>query len=122
MQAAITVGASILGAFLGRKTISAANVGRATTAIRGAGRVFKESQDVSFAEGNVAALQQQLADLEAQFKGESDALAAASDPLQETLEPVTLKPAKANIAVKLVALAWTPHWRASNGSMSPAWT
>ena len=122
MQAAISVGASILGAFLGRKTISAANVGRATTAIRGAGRVFKESQDVSFAEGNVAALQQQLADLEAQFKGESDALAAASDPLQETLEPVTLKPAKANIAVKLVALAWTPHWRASNGSMSPAWT
>ena len=122
MQAAISVGASILGAFLGRKTISAANVGRATTAIRGAGRVLKESQDVSFAEENVAALQQQLADLEAQFKAESDALAAASDPLQETLEPVTLKPAKANIAVKMVALAWTPHWRASNGSMSPAWT
>ena len=122
MQAAISVGASILGAFLGRKTISAANVGRATTAIRGAGRVLKESQDVSFAEENVAVLQQQLADLEAQFKAESDALAAASDPLQETLEPVTLKPAKANIAVKMVALAWTPHWRASNGSMSPAWT
>ena len=122
MQAAISVGASILGAFLGRKTISAANVGRATTAIRGAGRVLKESQDVSFAEENVAVLQQQLAELEAQFKAESDALAAASDPLQETLEPVTLKPAKANIAVKMVALAWTPHWRASNGSMSPAWT
>ncbi|HEX6949943.1 MAG TPA: ATP-binding protein [Nitrospira sp.] len=122
MQAAISVGASILGAFLGRKTISAANVGRATTAIRGAGRVLKESQDVNFAEENVAALQQQLAELEAQFKAESDALAAASDPLQETLEPVTLKPAKANIAVKMVALAWTPHWRASNGSMSPAWT
>ena len=122
MQAAISVGASILGAFLGRKTISAANVGRATTAIRGAGRVLKESQDVSFAEENVAVLQQQLAELEAQFKAESDALAAASDPLQETLEPVTLKPAKANIAVKMVTLAWTPHWRASNGSMSPAWT
>jgi len=84
--------------------------------------VLKESQDVSFAEENVAVLQQQLAELEAQFKAESDALAAASDPLQETLEPVTLKPAKANIAVKMVTLAWTPHWRASNGSMSPAWT
>ena len=44
MQAAISVGASILGAFLGRKTISAANIGRATTAIRGAGRAIKESQ------------------------------------------------------------------------------
>ena len=111
MQAAISVGASILGAFLGRKTISATNIGRATTAIRGAGRVLKESQDVSMAEENVAALQQQLADLEAQFKAESEALAAASDPLQEKLQPVSLKPTKANITVKLVALAWTPHWR-----------
>ena len=102
MQAAISVGASILGAFLGRKTISATNIGRATTAIRGAGRVLKESQDVSMAQENVAALQQQLADLEAQFKAESEALAATSDPLQEKLQPVSLKPAKADITVKLV--------------------
>jgi uncharacterized protein DUF87 len=122
MQAAISVGASILGAFLGRKTISATNIGRATTAIRGAGRVLKESQDVNFAEDNVAALRQQRADLEAQFKAESDALAAASDPLQEPLEDVSLRPSKANIAVKLVTLAWTPHWRAPNGAISPAWT
>ena len=122
MQAAISVGASILGAFLGRKTISATNIGRATTAIRGAGRVLKESQDVSLAQENVAALQQQLADLEAQFKGESEALAATSDPLQEKLEPVSLKPAKTDITVKLVTLAWAPHWRSSDGSMAPAWT
>ena len=121
MQAAISVGASILGAFLGRKTISATNIGRATTAIRGAGRVLKESQDVSMAQENVAALQQQLADLEAQFKAESEALAAASDPLQEKLQPVSLKPAKADITVKFVSLAWTPHWRSSDGSMAPAW-
>ncbi len=121
MQAAISVGASILGAFLGRKTISATNIGRATTAIRGAGRVLKESQDVSMAQENVAAVQQQLADLEAQFKAESEALAAASDPLQEKLQPVSLKPAKADITVKLVTLAWTPHWRSSDGSMAPAW-
>ncbi|HTL63053.1 MAG TPA: DUF87 domain-containing protein [Nitrospira sp.] len=121
MQAAISVGASILGAFLGRKTISAANIGRATTAIRGAGRVLKESQDVNFAEENVAALRQQLADLEAQFKAESEALAAASDPLLERLEPVLLRPAKSNIAVKFVALAWTPHWKSSDGSIAPAW-
>ncbi|HKY73225.1 MAG TPA: DUF87 domain-containing protein [Nitrospira sp.] len=122
VQAAISVGASILGAFLGRKAISATNIGRATTAIRGAGRVLKESQDVNFAVENVAALQQQRADLEAQFKAERDALAAASDPLQEKLEEVSLKPSKANITVKLVTLAWTPHWRAPNGATVPAWT
>ncbi|MBH0199660.1 MAG: ATP-binding protein [Nitrospira sp.] len=121
MQAAISVGASILGAFLGRKTISSANIGRATTAIRGAGRVMKESQDVGRAEENVAVLQQQLADLEAQFKSESEALAAATDPLNEKLETISIKPSKANIAVKLVALAWTPHWRDPAGVLAPAW-
>jgi hypothetical protein len=122
VQAAISVGASILGAFLGRKTISASNIGRATTAIRSAGRVMKESKDVGAAEENVAALQQQLADLDAQFKSESDALSAAMDPLNEKLETISIKPTKSNIAVKLVTLAWTPHWRDAKGSLTPAWT
>jgi hypothetical protein len=121
VQAAISVGASILGAFLGRKTISASNIGRATTAVRSAGRVMKESKDVGVAEENVAALQQQLADLEAQFKSECDVLAAATDPLTEKLDSVSMKPTKANIAVKLVVLAWTPHWRDESGSLTAAW-
>jgi hypothetical protein len=121
MQAAISVGASILGAFLGRKTISAANIGRATTAIRGAGRAIKESKDVGQAEENVSVLQQQLADLEAQFKTETDMLATATDPLNEKLETISLKPTKANIAVRLVALAWTPHWQDGKGELTPAW-
>jgi hypothetical protein len=121
VQAAISVGASILGAFLGRKAISATNIGRATTAIRGAGRVLKESRDVNMAEENVAALQQQLAELQAQFASETEAMTTASDPLREQLEVIRLKPTKANIAIKLVALAWTPHWRASKGAMTPAW-
>jgi hypothetical protein len=122
MQAAVSVGASILGAFLGRKTISQTNIGRATTAIRSAGRVMKESQDVGHAEETVAAIQQQLADLDAQFKAEADALAAATDPLSENLDVISLKPAKANIAVNLVTLAWVPHWRVADGSTIPAWS
>lgn len=82
---------------------------------------MKESQDVGAAEENVAALQQQLADLEAQFKSESDALAAATDPLNEKLETISIKPTKSNIAVKLVALVWTPHWRDRNGQLIQAW-
>ena len=121
MQVAISVGASILGAFLGRKTISATNIGRATTAIRGAGRAIKESKDVGQAEENVLALQQQLAGLEAQFKEEANALAAATDPFNEKLETVSLKPTKANIAVKLVALAWTPHWQDEKGALTQSW-
>jgi len=121
VQAAISVGASILGAFLGRKTISAANIGRATTAVRSAGRVIKESKDVGQAEENVAVLLQQLANLEDQFKSESEALAESTDPLNEKLESIAIKPTKANIAVKLVALAWTPYWRDGRGTLTQAW-
>ena len=121
MQAAISVGASILGAFLGRKTISATNIGRATTAIRGASRAIKESKDVGQVEENVSVLQQQLADLEGQFKMETDALAVATDPLNEKLETVSLKPTKSNIAVNLVALAWTPHWQDGKGVLTQSW-
>ena len=121
VEAAISVGASILGAFLGRKTISPSNLGRATTAIRSAGRVMKESQDVGQASENVVALQQQLADLEAQFKSERDTLAAVTDPLHEPLESISIKLSKSNIAVKLIALAWTPYWRDHQGMVTAAW-
>jgi hypothetical protein len=121
IQAAISVGATILGAFLGRKTISATNIGKATTAIRGAGRAIKESQEVGQAEENASVLQQQLADLEAQFKAETELLAAATDPLSEKLETLSLKPTKTNIAVKLVALAWTPSWQDRTGVLTAAW-
>lgn len=121
VQAAITVGASILGAFLGRKTISAANVGRATTAIRGAGRAIKEAQDVSYAEENVGALQQQLLGMEQQLKLETDALAASPDPLNEALDALAVRPNKSNVTVTLVTLAWVPQWRDQQGALSEAW-
>lgn len=121
IQAAISVGATILGAFLGRKTASAANIGRATTAIRGAGRVMKESGDVAQAQENVAALREQLAELEAQFQRETQDMTAATDPLTERFEVVRLKPTKSNIVVKLVSLAWTPYWRHEDGRLLPAY-
>lgn len=122
VQAAITVGASILGAFLGRKTISATNVGRATTAIRGAGRAMKEAQDVSHAEENVAALQQQLLDMEQRLKSDTDAVAAAADSMSEPLDTLSIRASKPNITVSLVALVWMPQWRGADGALQPAWT
>ena len=121
LQAAVSFGATILGALMGRKTVSASTIGKATTAIRGAGRAIKESQDVGQAEENRAALQQQFSDLEAQFKAETDALIASIDPLTEKLETISLKPTKSNIAVKLVALAWVPRWQDAEGQCTAAW-
>jgi hypothetical protein len=120
VQAAISLGASILGAVLGRKTVSVSNIGRATTAARGAGRILKERQDVARAQETVAAVQQALADVEAELQTELASLEALGEP--ERLETVALRPKKTDVRVRLCALGWTPHWRDPAGALTPAWT
>ena len=82
---------------------------------------MKESQDVDRAEETVAAISQKLADLEAEFQSETTALDRSLDPQTEQLEKVSLKPTKANIAVKLLTLAWAPYWHDAQGEIKPAW-
>ncbi|MFM8550815.1 MAG: ATP-binding protein [Nitrospiraceae bacterium] len=120
VQAAISVGATLLQAFMGRKTVSASTIGKATTAIRGAGRAIKDTKDVGLAKENVAAIEQQAAELEAQFQSEVDRLTTSLDGQAEQIDILSLKPAKANISVKLVALAWLPYWRDQQGGVTPA--
>jgi hypothetical protein len=121
IQTAISVGATILGAFLGRKSINVGTIGRATTAARGAGRVLKETEDVGRAKETVAAVDEAIAALDAEFKAEANALGARTDPLTEPLETLRLKPTRQGISVRLVALAWAPYWRDRAGGLTPAW-
>ena len=121
LQTAISFGATLLSSFMGRKRVSMSTLGRATTAVRGAGRSWKEAEDVDRAEDNVAAMDQKLADLDAEFKAETATLERSLDPQTEQLETVSLKPTKANIAVKLLTLAWAPYWHDSQGNVTPAW-
>jgi hypothetical protein len=116
VQTAISFGATLLSSFLGRKRASLTTLGRATTAARGVSRSMKESQDVGRAQENVAAVTQQIEDLQAEFQAETAALEQSFDPQTEALEKVSLKPTKANIAVKLVTLAWAPYL-----NDKPAW-
>ena len=106
---------------MGRKAISMTSLGRATTAARGVGRSMKESQDVTRAQDTVEAIAQQQSDLDGQFKEETAALERETDPLTENLEKVNLKPTKANIAVKIVTLAWAPYWHDGSGNVTSAW-
>jgi hypothetical protein len=111
LQTAVSVGATILGAFVGRKAVSATTLGRATTAARGMGRAAREAQDIGRAEDTVEALRAQLADLEAQFEAETGAVADAAAAQTEPLESISLKPKRTQIAVTLVTLAWAPQLR-----------
>ncbi len=120
LSTALSFGTAVLSAFLGRKAVSAGNVGKVATAARGASRATRESGDVGRAEETVEALRQQLADLEAQFQAEVDAAGAKIDPAIEEFEEITIKPKKTNVTVRAVVLAWAPHVERS-GELQPAW-
>jgi hypothetical protein len=108
-QSVVNVGSTILSAVLGRKKISATTISRAGTAARGVGRAQKEQQDVARAGENLATLQTQREELDAQFQADVDQLARTLDPLSQPLERLVLKPKKTQIAVERLALVWVPR-------------
>ena len=107
LQTAISVGATLMGALFGRKSMSASTLGRATTAVRGVGRSMKESEDISRANETVFAIDEQSRQLEDELRTETATIETAGDAASETLERISVKPKKTNLTVKLVALVWT---------------
>ncbi len=120
-QTIISLGATVLSAFLGRKAVSRSSMGKAASTIRGISRSRKESQDIERAGENVEAFKQQLAELETAFTQEAEALASQLQTKSESLETVTIRPKKSNIAVELLGLGWVPHWQNAQGHRTPAW-
>jgi hypothetical protein len=106
VQAAISVGTSILGALLGRKAISAGNAQRIGSAARSAGRIGKESGDVSRAEESREVLTQRLADMQNELEAEISRLRGELDPQTVAIERNEVKPRKADTAVETIALLW----------------
>ena len=111
VQAAVSVGATILGAFLGggRKTFSQANIGRATTAMRGVERSVKEQGDVGRASESLDSLHQRRDALTAEVEQAVNDLTARLEGGQEPLTEKLIRPRKTDIEVVKVALLWTPQ-------------
>jgi hypothetical protein len=116
VQTALSFGGTLLGGFLGRKTTSGAK-----STISGMSRASKESRDIGRAKDTVEAIQEQLQQLDADFKADMAALAARMDPQTEQLEQVPVRPAKKDISVTLLALGWLPYWRTPAGELTQAW-
>lgn len=103
-QTALSVGTSILGAFLGRKALSAANVHRAGSAAKGVSRAMREGSDVGAAVESLESLRAEAARLETEFEAGVAALSADSGTPE--IEKLALKPARGGIQVRLFALGW----------------
>ena len=120
LQSAFSIGASVLGAFLGRRTLSATNVNRAASAARAATRVGRESGDVDRASGSVEVVQQKQRELQQQFDADTAALEGRFDATAVVLRKVQVSPRKSDIAVGEVALVWAPWRKGADGFPTPA--
>jgi hypothetical protein len=121
VSTALSFGATLLGAFAGRKIASASTISKASTAFKGVGRSMQEDGDVGRARETVENYKKQLEDLDAEFEAEVETQKNRTDPATEALDSIEINPKKTDINVQLVALAWAPFRVGDQGRSEPAW-
>jgi hypothetical protein len=118
-DAVTAFGNSVLGAFLGRKTISKTNVSKATSAAKAASKAMQQSGDTSSAQAKLDQALEKFTELELEFQNEVETLEATLRPEALVVQPVELTPRKADITVEQVVLAWSP-WKTTAGTQPEA--
>jgi hypothetical protein len=108
LSSAVQFGSTLLGALLGRKTVSATNVRRAGTAISSAGRLGKSKEDIQRAEEEFALRNRELEEMELRFKEDLAALEErhGSGPV---FEEVCLPARKTDLRLTRFGLGWMPE-------------
>jgi hypothetical protein len=121
VETAISFGSAILGAFLGRKKVSARSTYRMGTALKSAGRMRKETMDVARAEELAAAARENLQSLETRFQEDMDNLDLQHDAATEEIEPITIPPKAGDSHLNALVLVWLPYRRDTLGEWAPDW-
>jgi len=122
IQTAVSFGTAILGAFLGRKTVSVGSASRVGSAMRSASRMQKETMDVARAQERSAAIEAQLIDLEAGMQADIEKIEFSFDPAFEELEEISVKPKSTDITLEAFGLAWVPYRKNAAGRLGPDWS
>ncbi len=120
-ETAISFGSALLGAFLGRKTVSAGATYRMGSALKSAGRMQKEKMDVHRARETVAALQAEMAALEERFAADIAGIETALDPAAAELDEVLVNPKSTDITLEIFGLVWLPFRRDAGGKLQADW-
>ncbi len=121
IQSAISFGTAILGAFLGRKAVSATSARRFGTAMRSASRVRKESRDVDRARERMEATRLELEELDARLQADIENIEANLNPENEDIQEIQIKPKSTDMTQEFFGLVWMPYRRDALGQLAPDW-
>ncbi|MBT8389753.1 MAG: hypothetical protein KJP13_08900, partial [Altererythrobacter sp.] len=122
LDTAISFGTAILGAVLGRKKLSTTSASRVGTAVKSAGRMRKEAQDIEQAKETEAAVQEEMQTLEKQLQREIELLDTNFDAQNEELKEIVVKPRTTDVHIHFVGLGWAPHYQDKKGRLHAAWS
>jgi hypothetical protein len=105
-EIAVSVGESVLGMFMGRRSTRAASTAMSKY------RQSKTAQmNVKEAEEKVEALQEEIEALEEELKEETERITEEWDESLQELKEISIRPRKRDIDVKMLSVAWLPHWQ-----------
>ena len=108
MDAVVSAGSAIFGAFFGRKSISATSMSRIGTAVKSTSRALKSGEGIDQAQELLESINLQLEELQTELEVQLTEINAKYDVLKEELEEIDIRAISENITVHLVGLAWEP--------------
>ncbi|MCA1963767.1 MAG: DUF87 domain-containing protein [Prosthecobacter sp.] len=118
LSAAVSIGTSLLGAFLGRKSGISSLV--KSSHVTSASRVMREGQEAAAAEAELKAVMEEIASLNQTLEDETQKIRDQYDPASLTLETFRLTPVKTRIQPDAIGILWLPHERVG-GELRRGW-
>ncbi len=128
-DAAVNLGTSVLGQYMGRKAatwatdhnLDMSGLAHKTGASRPLNRSARDEREIQSATETIESLTEQIDDLNLEFGVAMKDLETKFDPLQTHLSEITVPVARKNVTVPLIALAWAPVFRTADGAQIAAW-
>jgi hypothetical protein len=102
----LSIGTAVLGAFFGRKALSASTITRTASGIRKAGQVAKEKGDVHRAQEAVSEIEAQIQQLNNEQAEALERLVSQHDPALVETETFAIKPRRSDIFDLRLCLLW----------------
>ena len=112
MSSVFSVGSTLMGALLGRKSTR-----NASSSMRSVGRQSKEKADIARAKDNLEDLQVEFEDLEHAFNDAVDELAEKLSIDNLEFEDLQVTPRKSDISIEEFAVCWLP-WRVDSSGIA----
>jgi len=102
----LAVGMGIFGALFGSKTLSSATLRKGASAIKSGGRILKERGDVKAATKVIEGIEEEIVLMQEELESKIDQLEEKLLLDNYSIEPLPIKPRKADVHVNKVALLW----------------